>query len=233
MQRLRIKSLCSCLPLPILLLLPSAATRGLEINPLEPDALPAPHDQIGRLPLLSIKRSQSRIENVRERARSAALHFHNRYSGGPSATRPDATQRSRPSKRDYSLNLAAPGFIFTQEQGPALIIPTHDVSGNITATASPAVATRIAPVVTSGLGQSALLDGAADLFYMAALSIGNPPQQLAVILDSGSSDLWVVDPTAALGFVNYDVVRFHPEPSSTFQFTGQMAGIQCMLSGQC
>uniref|UniRef100_A0A914Z8U2 Peptidase A1 domain-containing protein n=1 Tax=Panagrolaimus superbus TaxID=310955 RepID=A0A914Z8U2_9BILA len=77
-----------------------------------------------------------------------------------------------------------------------------------------------------------------DDFYLGIVSLGTPKQNFTVVLDTGSSNLWVIDvkctSQACKGYPNsqFNKHQFDPSKSSTFKNNGQYFSIQ-YGSGSC
>jgi hypothetical protein len=77
-----------------------------------------------------------------------------------------------------------------------------------------------------------------DDFYLGIISLGTPKQNFTIVLDTGSSNLWVIDikctSQACKGYPNSGFVKhqFNPAKSSTFKNNGQFFSIQ-YGSGSC
>ncbi|KAL7991990.1 hypothetical protein Chor_016246 [Crotalus horridus] len=63
-----------------------------------------------------------------------------------------------------------------------------------------------------------------DLEYVGSIFIGTPPQEFAVIFDTGSSNLWVPSVYCSSAACS-DHHRFNPQQSSTFQATSRSLAI--------
>ncbi|KAK9410224.1 pepsin A-like [Crotalus adamanteus] len=63
-----------------------------------------------------------------------------------------------------------------------------------------------------------------DLEYVGSIFIGTPPQEFAVIFDTGSSNLWVPSVYCSSAACS-DHHRFNPQQSSTFQATSKSLAI--------
>ncbi|KAL7884966.1 hypothetical protein AOLI_G00077360 [Acnodon oligacanthus] len=72
-------------------------------------------------------------------------------------------------------------------------------------------------------GQESLTNDA-DLSYYGVISIGTPPQSFTVLMDTGSSNLWVPSVyCSSQACLNHD--RFNPQNSNTFQSTNEALSI--------
>jgi hypothetical protein len=78
-----------------------------------------------------------------------------------------------------------------------------------------------------------------DDFYLANITMGTPPQQMTIVPDTGSSNLWVIDANkctnqACQGYPQsgFKKHRFDSTKSSTFKNDGQFFSIQ-YGSGSC
>ncbi|XP_029114792.1 pepsin A-like [Scleropages formosus] len=65
----------------------------------------------------------------------------------------------------------------------------------------------------------------ADLSYYGVISIGTPPQSFQVLLDTGSSNLWVPSVYCSSPACS-NHARFNPQQSSTFEVTNESLSIQ-------
>ncbi|KAL6458910.1 hypothetical protein MHYP_G00323820 [Metynnis hypsauchen] len=72
-------------------------------------------------------------------------------------------------------------------------------------------------------GQESMTNDA-DLSYYGVISIGTPPQSFTVLMDTGSSNLWVPPVyCSSQACLNHD--RLNPQNSSTFQSTSEALSI--------
>ncbi|KAK0411847.1 hypothetical protein QR680_005876 [Steinernema hermaphroditum] len=76
-----------------------------------------------------------------------------------------------------------------------------------------------------------------DNFYLGNITIGTPPQPFTIVLDTGSSNLWVINSKcqdqACQGYPGAPAKkRFNEDKSSTFKLDGQSFSIQ-YGSGSC
>jgi hypothetical protein len=77
-----------------------------------------------------------------------------------------------------------------------------------------------------------------DDFYLGIISLGTPKQNFTIVLDTGSSNLWVIDvkckSQACKGYPNSEFTKhqFDPSKSSSYQKNGQFFSIQ-YGSGSC
>ena len=77
-----------------------------------------------------------------------------------------------------------------------------------------------------------------DDFYLGIVSLGTPKQNFTIVLDTGSSNLWVIDikctSQACKGYPNSGFTKhqFDPKKSSTYKNNGQFFSIQ-YGSGSC
>ncbi|CAI5450849.1 unnamed protein product [Caenorhabditis angaria] len=83
-------------------------------------------------------------------------------------------------------------------------------------------------------GNQPFLDWADD-FYLGNISIGTPPQTVTVVLDTGSSNLWVIDSmcnTDACNGITYPKHKFNTAASSSFSKENKKFSIS-YGSGSC
>ncbi|KIP10069.1 hypothetical protein PHLGIDRAFT_85482 [Phlebiopsis gigantea 11061_1 CR5-6] len=74
-------------------------------------------------------------------------------------------------------------------------------------------------------GMNALTDLQYDSTYFGSIAVGTPPTSFNVILDTGSSDLWLASDESATSRASGDIPLFDSTSSSTFKDLGQSFGI--------